>query len=307
MSKNQDNENKRRPLQILTENFSWHSPVVLVALYIGAIIVIQIGLNYSHILQFLHARGAPESYLMLVSEILFLITGFVPLYVLAKLQKEKLGRYGLSKTGALRDTVIGFGLGFVLVLCTVCLLKLLGTYRCLGENHSANLALPLLICLVVGIAEELMFRGFIFNTIEKSWGTTRALVITSVLFGCAHLNNPIYSTSELIIGCLGLIFEAGLLLNAAFLINRSLWLAVGLHCAWDFFEGPFFGMAVSGVSLGEPYYDAVLVGDFAHTGGAFGPEASIPGVLCGTVFGAIFLYVAIKRRQWIAAGKGPKN
>jgi uncharacterized protein len=299
MSNNTGDEKQDSRWQKLRSNSIWRSPAVLVPLYIASVILIEKGIEYSHLFQFLHASGVDNSYLLLFGELIFVLAGFAPMYAIAKFQKEGLGGYGLTWNGVFKDTAIGFGLGFVLVLCTVCILKFSGSYQWLGENTGVNLTLPLITCLIVGIAEELIFRGFIFNTIEKSLGTTYALVITSILFGGAHLLNPV-PFNELIFGCLALVFEAGLLLNAAYLLNRRLWLPIGFHCAWDFFEGPFFGMVVSGVNIGEPFYRARLVGDFMHTGGSFGPEASLPGFVCGTIFGIILLALAIKRKQWIA-------
>jgi membrane protease YdiL (CAAX protease family) len=46
------------------------------------------------------------------------------------------------------------------------------------------------IFLTIAIPEELLFRGLIQNLLQKTWGSSgRALVVTSVVFGLAHLNN----------------------------------------------------------------------------------------------------------------------
>jgi CAAX protease family protein len=46
------------------------------------------------------------------------------------------------------------------------------------------------IFLTIAIPEELLFRGLIQNLLQKTWASPgRALVVTSVVFGLAHLNN----------------------------------------------------------------------------------------------------------------------
>ena len=48
----------------------------------------------------------------------------------------------------------------------------------------------LTILLTIALPEELLFRGLIQNLLQKTWGHSgRALVVTSVVFGLAHLNN----------------------------------------------------------------------------------------------------------------------
>jgi uncharacterized protein len=298
MSNHTGDEKQDSRWQKLRSNSIWRSPGVLVPLYIASVILIVTAINNTPLYPYMYNTGVSQGYRLLISELLFVVAGFVPMYAIAKFRKEELNQYGLTRDGLFKDTALGFGLGFILVLLTVGILKMAGSYQWLGQNTNVDLVLPLIICLIVGIAEELIFRGFIFNTIEKGLGTSYALVITSVLFAGAHLLNPV-PLNQRIIGCLALVFEAGLLFNSAYLINRRLWLPIGIHCAWDFFEGPFFGMVVSGVDISKPFYQAKLVGDFMQTGGDFGPEASLTGFILGTTFGVILLIVAIKRRQWI--------
>ena len=70
-----------------------------------------------------------------------------------------------------------------------------------------------------GICEETLFRGFIQNGLERSWGPSKALVVASVLFGVFHLD-PWRSPPAVFIGLV-----AGCLL----LKTRSLYAAMALH------------------------------------------------------------------------------
>ena len=60
-------------------------------------------------------------------------------------------------------------------------------------------------------------------------------------------------------------------------ISGSLWLAIGLHFAWNFVQGPLLGFPVSGIAAGglQQVHDA---GPAWLSGGAYGPEAGLVGI-----------------------------
>ncbi|HEX8926990.1 MAG TPA: CPBP family intramembrane glutamic endopeptidase, partial [Terriglobales bacterium] len=60
----------------------------------------------------------------------------------------------------------------------------------------------------------------------------------------------------------------------AFLRTRSLWLPIGMHFGWNFFQGTVFGLPVSGIQDFSVVVRSVLRGPHALTGGAYGPEDS---------------------------------
>ena len=76
-------------------------------------------------------------------------------------------------------------------------------------------------------------------------------------------------------------------------------LAIGIHWAWNFVEGPIFGTAVSGGS-GKGLIKPVITGPDLWTGGAFGPEAGLVALIIGTAVGIILLWLAARRGQMIA-------
>ena len=90
-----------------------------------------------------------------------------------------------------------------------------------------------------------MFRGVLFRWLEEFGGSWVALLLTSVLFGAAHLANPNASW----IAAIGIALEAGVMLGAAYMLTRSLWLPMGLHAAWNFTQGEIFDIPVSGTKV----------------------------------------------------------
>lgn len=76
-------------------------------------------------------------------------------------------------------TPIALALGFAL--------SFLHLHRTLGSPLAFG-AGWLFTLFFVAMPEELFFRGFMLNMLERRIGTNRALAVTSVLFGLAHFN-----------------------------------------------------------------------------------------------------------------------
>jgi len=154
-----------------------------------------------------------------------------------------------------------------------------------------NSLLAVLLFLMVGWSEELLSRGYHLQTIASGINRGWGVVLSSAVFGCLHLLNPGASW----ISTLG-IFVAGLFLAFGYLRTNQLWLSIGLHIGWNFFEGPVFGFLVSGVD----FYRITRVtvsGPTLWTGGAFGPEAGLivlPAIAAGV--GLIYLYSKLRGR-----------
>jgi membrane protease YdiL (CAAX protease family) len=131
--------------------------------------------------------------------------------------------------------------------------------------------------LMVGVAttEELLFRGVLLRIVEGWLGTWGALAVTGLLFGGLHLVNPGAS----LIGALAIAIEGGLLVGAAYVATRSLWLPIGLHLGWNAMLGGVFSATVSGSESTPGLLRSALTGPDVLTGGTVGPEASLFAVL----------------------------
>ncbi len=89
-------------------------------------------------------------------------------------------------------------------------------------------------------------------------------------------------------------FEAGVVLGAAYAVSGRLWLPIRLHIGWNFTEGSIFGMSVSGLTASSGWVRGSLSGSPLMTGGQFGPEASAVAVLVCLLLAVYFLYRAVK-------------
>jgi membrane protease YdiL (CAAX protease family) len=153
-----------------------------------------------------------------------------------------------------------------------------------------DLLVWLLSFLIVGFYEELESRGYRLQNLEDGLNTFWAVLISSLLFSIAHLINPNPSWMSI----LG-IFLAGLFMSYAYLRTRQLWLAVGIHIGWNFFEGPIFGFPVSGLETFR-FIQTTVSGPELLTGGAFGPEAGLLQ-LPALAIGVLLIYLYTRSRQ----------
>ncbi len=143
-----------------------------------------------------------------------------------------------------------------------------------------DVLIMLAVYVFVGWQEELLSRGYWLQNLEEGINMDWAVFISSLFFSLAHYGNPGFAWAPL----LGLLIS-GYFLAYAYIRTRSLWLPIGLHIGWNFFEGTVFGFQVSGTESFRLILQSVK-GPTLWTGGAFGPEAGlvlIPGLLIGVL------------------------
>lgn len=202
------------------------------------------------------------------------------LWVAARLEKRSLASYGLSLhniRSVLLEFYDGALVGSSMVTVVTMILFAGGCYSIIAWNSANDLAILVPGLIMAAFYEEVLFRGYVLQTIERASNTITAVFISSALFGAVHMKNfdagvPLIQE---IFSCSSLGLDAGFLFATAFLLTRRLWFAVGLHACWNIFEGPVFGQPVSGLELGSPLLLSKLSGPSVVTGGVFGPEASI--------------------------------
>jgi len=111
------------------------------------------------------------------------------------------------------------------------------------------------------------------------------------VFGLTHLINP-QGTLE---GALFIAVEAGILLAAAYMLTRRLWLSIGFHMAWNYTQSAIFSGIVSGNEAQQGLIRSTTNGPTWLTGGNFGVESSVIALLLCTTTGIVMLVMAAKR------------
>lgn len=197
----------------------------------------------------------------------------------------------LSLNGMGRDLGIGILVGAGLYTLCILILIGLGVYRIEGLNPWYFVLTAVAMALSSGIFEELLFRGALFRIVEEWLGSWISLLVSSFVFGFVHLANP----AGTLIGALFISIEAGLLLAAAYMLTRRLWLSMGFHMSWNYTQSAIFSGIVSGDVTDPGLIRSNIKGPDMLTGGSFGLESSVVAFLICTITGVILLIMAIRR------------
>ena len=107
-------------------------------------------------------------------------------------------------------------------------------------ERASLVPLFLFMCVLVGVSEELMFRGIIHDFIKqklrgKKNGYLYAVLLSAAVFALWHFVNLIYGAG--IVDTLlqvGYSFLIGAMLAVTYDKNRNIWLCVFIHALFDF-------------------------------------------------------------------------
>ena len=193
------------------------------------------------------------------------------------------------------NLIKGSGIGAALMLLPAMFLYM-GGWMTL-QTSSLDI-MPLLsatgIFIAVAVAEELLFRGFLFQRLMAGFGSWVAQPIMAGYFLLIHLNNPGMTGSIKLLASIN-IFLASIMFGLAFIKTKSLAMPIGIHFMANWVQGTVLGFGVSGnveTSILKPIFNKAPQW---LTGGSFGLEASLAGLL-SVVLAIIFLY------RWKSAG-----
>ncbi len=235
-----------------------------------------------------------EDYRHLIISILTAIaalTAYVVLY--HYYEKRQITELKLTAFGW--NAGIGLSTGVTIQLLVIFVIFLSGGYMISSVNPVSYVLPGLAIAISSAAFEEILFRGIIFRLLEESIGSIFALFISALIFGALHLLNE----NSTLFSALSIAVEAGILLAAAYIYSRNLWLPIFLHFGWNFFESGIFGVANSGNEVSTSLFTSKLSGPEFLTGGAFGPENSIQAVVLGLIAALIFLSAAKRQNKFI--------
>ena len=195
-----------------------------------------------------------------------------------------------------RELGTGLAIGSGMFVLAVLIISVFGMYHLDGWGSFGGMLDALGLALMAGVFEEMVIRGVVFQWLRGRLGLWWALGISALVFGLLHLVNPGAS----LVGALGIAVEAGVMLGLAFVATGRLWLAIGIHTAWNFTQGGVFGLPVSGIAS-DGLLRSHLTGPAWLSGGGCGVEGSIITVLLGVAASVVLYRHAVKReRLWVS-------
>jgi len=205
---------------------------------------------------------------------------------------EKRPAYELSKSKAFSETGVGILVGAILVTVVVGIMFLAKCYAIDSFGEWDTLVHLLRQFGAGAFLEELIFRVIVFRLLEEWLGSLSAFIISCLMFSLAHMGNPNATVLTTVT-----ISALSALLTSSFMLTRRIWLVLGLHFGWNYFQTAVFGMANSGRSDHMTLVSPRITGPEWLTGGAFGIEASWLAFALMAITALIMIRMALQRGQ----------
>jgi uncharacterized protein len=265
----------------------------LIYLALGGIVALVL----SAMMGFLHPhRGGPIWWGM-VAEAITLVSAILPAFVMARVEGQPFGTFGLPARNAFRRNFwVGTLWGIVSLSLFMLVLRAAGAFT-FGtlDLHGAHIvkfaAYYAVFFLLTGFFEEFLLRGYSQWVLSKGMNFWPAAALLSFSFGAMHGFNPGESKAGLIAaGLIGFFF--------CLTLRRTgdLWWAVGFHMSWDWGESYLYSVPDSGGMLPGHLLNSSFHGPAWLTGGSVGPEGSLLVFVVIAILWALFhrMYPEVK-------------
>lgn len=250
--------------------------ITLLLAFLAFLIIGLIG-KYSeytmHKLLLLLMVGEERFYLF--TTISFLSTVIMITLMLKFIDRKRFKDIGfISIKEGYRNLIAGFFIGAFSIAIIVLILYIIGAVTIeRNSNISAYYLLGgMYAFILVGLEEELMSRGYFINALNQMERPWVSVLISSIIFSFMHILNP----NIVFLGLLN-IFLIGVLFSYMYLKTGNLWMPIGYHISWNYFQGYIFGFNVSGNAM-RGIYNAFPKNNFL-SGGEFGLEGGIIATL----------------------------
>lgn len=232
---------------------------------------------------------------MMLAQLLATVAATVVMMLYVKhIEKRSLRTMGFVKEHAVSDYLIGMVVAFAMFAACVGICMVTGAMVfdgfVLGGRY-VMLALFFVGFIIQGMSEETVCRGFMMTSLGSKGGAVAGVLFNSVFFGLLHLNNSgltVFSMVNLIL--------FGLFMSVLVLKLNSIWMACAIHTVWNFVQGNFFGILVSGTDMGPSVFRFVSVpGMGLWNGGSFGMEGGLATSIVLTL--ATVIVLLLKPRE----------
>ncbi len=209
-------------------------------------------------------------------------------------EKRPMRTIGFVKKNAVKDYLLGMVIAFAMFAICVGMCVATGAMEFNGYVLNGNyipLALLFVGFLIQGMSEEVICRGFMMTSLGSKAGALAGILFNSLVFGALHLGNAGVAPLAMI----NLILF-GLFMSIVMLKLNSIWMVCAIHSIWNFVQGNFFGILVSGNNFGTSVFSFTNVEGFEWlNGGSFGMEGGIATTIVLGV--SIIIALCIKPRN----------
>ena len=231
-----------------------------------------------------------DSPVMLTLTAFQVLGSFCALWLATKfIDRKPLMSIGLSIKDKANEMLVGLGFALAFIGGLFLLLWLLGAITITGYvGFKPGVFFVSMMLFLAAFDEELIFRGYILNSMMDSSSRWVALAGSSALFALMHAGNPSVWSNWVPMTEL---FAAGFILGISYTFTKNLWFPTFFHFGWNFFQG-LFGFEISGINVDSwkmiSHENTGNVPDII-SGGAFGIEGSVITLSC-TIICTYFNY-----------------
>lgn len=239
-----------------------------------------------------------------ITEAIVAVAGYIILF--KAYDNRQIGE--LSGAKFISNAIPGFLTGILLQAIFILIIYAGGSYTVEHVNAASTVITPFAFALTAGFVAEIIMIGIVFRLLEEQTGTFMALIIFIILFAVLHVNAK--GASVVSVGATAM--QAGLMLPAAYVFSRNLWLPIFIHFGWDFAEPGIFGAVNPSSSLTHGLFTSNIAGNSLLTGGETGPQDSLSSLVLCALLGSMFLLYAKRRNHlvkppWKTAGRHGSN
>lgn len=146
-------------------------------------------------------------------------------------EKRNFSTLGFQSERIINNISIGLLIGLFWII-----ISLVGQYIFGTLTKGPQNTIPASTFIIYGIAllinassQEILFRSYIYQSIESNYNVLSAIIITSVLFLGSHIG----AVKAGIIPSLN-VFGAGLVFAIAYYKTKNLWMPIVIHFIWNF-------------------------------------------------------------------------
>ena len=205
--------------------------------------------------------------------VFLLIFGYATMGFWLNRQNQPIREQGLPRrAGWLKEIALGVATGWGLALACVLPMAIVGGIAIsIATTRDAWgwLVADAAFFALAALAEEVAFRGYGFQRFVRAVGPLGASLGFAAYYAIVQSLIPGSSRATF---CVSL--AVALVLSAAYLRTRALWVSWGLNFGWKASRALLFGLAVMGVNSHSPVVQGNPMGPFWVTGGGFGVEGS---------------------------------
>ncbi|MBQ6040308.1 MAG: CPBP family intramembrane metalloprotease [Oscillospiraceae bacterium] len=213
----------------------------------------------------------PDIFLILGLMLTF-VNILIPAIVCVFAEKRPLRTMGFTRKRCMPDYLTGLLLGFCMMSAVVMAAWKAGAIRLNGGFRQVPVLTAAVTAVgwgIQGLSEEVTFRGYLMMSLGTRTKPWMSVAVSSLLFAFAHAFNDGFSLPAFVNLFLFGVTEALLVLR-----TDSIWAAAALHSVWNWAQGSFYGLTVSGLMTASSFLVFEQTGSANWIGGkTFGLEA----------------------------------